>query len=91
MSIRPDAEDFWDVFDAFMVERFGRRDPECVWCGQTVYMTSQGPFAGGVWTTEEAHEGPALDGEWLNGPGTRCPEAPDGEHSCFATEKWLEG
>jgi hypothetical protein len=78
-----------DAFVEFMEETFGRRDPECVWCGATVHMTSQALFAGGVWTTEEAHEGPARGGAWLTGPGTRCSESPDGEHSCFATEKWL--
>jgi ribosomal protein S27AE len=78
----------WAWFVDDMLELFGRRDPECVWCGKTVFMALQGPRSGGIWTTEEADEGPCSSG--LDGPGTRCPESPDGEHSCFATEAWRE-
>ena len=81
------TDDPWGIFGSDMLDLFGRRDPECVWCGQTVYMALQTAVSGGVWTTEEADEGPYSEG--LNDPGTRCPESPDGEHSCFATEKWL--
>lgn len=79
----------WNVHVACMLETFGRRNPECVWCGATVYMALQGFFSGGVWTTEEVDEGPCSG--CLDGPGTRCAGAPDGERSCFATQAWLDG
>lgn len=88
--IRPQEDESpWDFHVRYMEDVFGRRDPECVLCGQNVYMALQGFFGGGIWTTEEADEGPASPG--LNGPATDCAESPDGRHSCFAVDanKWL--
>ena len=48
----------WQVFVDEMYDRFGRRDPDCFWCGETVYMSLQGFFSGGRWTTEKDLEGP---------------------------------
>lgn len=78
----------WDVHIEYMLRVFGRRDPDCAWCGETVYMSLQGSFSGGIWTTDALKEGPMTAAD---GPSTECPQSPDGEHSCFAldTEAWL--
>jgi hypothetical protein len=73
----------WDDHVRYMLRVFGRRDPECVWCGENVYMSLQGLHSGGIWTTESADEGPCQE---VDGHGVRCVESPDGRHSCFAVD-----
>jgi hypothetical protein len=89
MLVPEEHESPWEFHVRYMTEVFGRRDPECVWCGQAVFMALQGWHSGGIWTTMEIHEGPCSSG--LDGPGTRCEDSPDGEHSCFAADlqAWL--
>jgi hypothetical protein len=88
-----DDESPWEVHIATVTERYGRRDPECMYCGERVWMALQGLFGGGVWTTDPDAEGPASSG--LNGDGTRCPSSPDREHDCRshreAEARWIAG
>jgi len=67
----------WQVFIDEMHGTYGRRDPECFWCGEMVYMSLQGFFFGGIWTTDSELEGPSK-AAW--GPSTECSRSPDGEH-----------
>lgn len=78
----------WELFESRMLELYGSRDPECVWCGETVYMALQTHTGGGIFTTDESAEGPCSNG--LNGPGTHCAASPDGDHSCRPTEKFAQ-
>ena len=32
----------WQAHVEWMYEHYGRRDPECFWCGKSVYMSLQG-------------------------------------------------
>jgi hypothetical protein len=64
-----------------MYERHGRRDPECFWCGTTVYMSLQGLSSGGAWTTDPDLEGPNTA---ASGESTECPASPDGEHDVLS-------
>ena len=66
----------WQVFVDEMYDRFGRRDPDCFWCGETVYMSLQGFFSGGRWTTEKDLEGLGTAAD----RGVRCAASPDDEH-----------
>jgi hypothetical protein len=87
-----DRHDSWETcVEAFveqMMEMFGERANECVWCGETVYMALQGLDWGGIWTTVDEDEGPGSPG--INGPGTICGESPNREHSCFSlgADRW---
>ena len=73
-----DAPSPWEVHEEHMRRYYGRRDPECFWCGETVYMALQGFYSGGTWTTDPVSEGPLSVGG--DGLATRCPESPDDGH-----------
>ena len=75
----------WDRHVAWMNVVYGRRDPECIHCGQRVWMTLQGFYAGGSWTTDPRHEGPLFGGESLADEGQGCASSPDGEHEAQTT------
>ena len=60
-----------------MYEHYGRRDPECFWCGETVYMSLQGFLGGGSWTTNSAEEGP---GNVASLGAMFCEPSPDHMH-----------
>ena len=66
----------WEVFIDEMLGRHGRRDSECFWCGETVYMSLQGFYSGGIWTTDADLEGP---GTAASGPSVECAASLDGE------------
>jgi hypothetical protein len=84
LDLAPDHP--WRVHVVYMLETYGRRDPECVHCGERVWMALQGFCSGGTFTTDRAAEGPTSDG--LNDPGTRCPRSPDGRHDTELTNSW---
>jgi hypothetical protein len=74
------SESPWQVFVDEMYERYGRRDPECFWCGERVRMVLQNFYSGGTWTTDEDAEGPC---SYSTPEGARCERSPDGEHDVF--------
>jgi len=77
----------WDAFTAYMYSAYGRRDPECIHCGQRVWMALQGFYSGGMLTTDPSHEGPVSGGD-LQDAEFRCEWSPDGEHSTDVTATW---
>jgi hypothetical protein len=87
---REAVERVWKRHIAELEEDYGRRDPECVWCGRTVYMAFFHYFGvGAVWTTDEADEG-GCPGDHGSRSGIECSVAPDGEHSCFPSQGCAE-
>jgi hypothetical protein len=76
MSMSEAMNQAWQVFTDEMYERYGPRDCPCFLCGETVYMSLQGLFSGGVWTTDAELEGPMTAAD----RGTDCPSSPDGKH-----------
>ncbi len=71
----------WEVHIAWMLEHYGRRDPECFWCAENVWMSLQGFYSGGAWTTDPGEEGP---GSAAHGPSTECAVSPDGAHDVLS-------
>lgn len=68
----------WDAHIAFMVEKYGRRDPACAHCHRRVVMGCQGFYGGGFWTTNHGDEGPASP--IRDQDALRCTASPTGEH-----------
>lgn len=71
----------WEFHVEWMDEHYGRRDPECFWCGERVVMSLQGFYGGGIWTSDHEDEGP---GTAACGPGVTCPTSPDGAHDVLS-------
>lgn len=76
-AVETPGDDPWETHIDFMYEHFGRRDPDCTWCGRPVVMALQGFYSGGTWSTDSDDEGPhsAPSPEAM-----RCDESPDEEH-----------
>ena len=71
----------WEFHVEWMDEHYGRRDPECFWCGEHVVMSLQGFYGGGIWTTDENLEGPCTA---ASGPSTVCSSSLDYQHDVLA-------
>jgi hypothetical protein len=71
----------WDEFVDYMEMTYGTRSPLCDWCKKPVWLSLQGFYGGGMWTTDKEHEGPVSAS--LGGPGTEpgtvCSESQDPE------------
>ncbi len=72
----------WQDHIAFMHANYGRRDPACRWCGESVWMALQGFYAGGP-VHLFRDEGPLGTG---CPPGTDCPSSPDGQHDVLTRQ-----
>jgi hypothetical protein len=73
-------DDPWQEHIDFMYGHYGRRDPECVWCGHRVVVALQGFYGGGSWSTDTDDEGPASS----PGDGRTCAASPDGTHDVIS-------
>ena len=63
-----------------MQETYGTRSPVCNWCGEPVWMSLQGFFSGGSWTTNPDNEGPNFGCKELDVQAEQCAKSLSGRH-----------